>query len=70
MKIKIPMFNAYGLIVQEPNNKGQLIVELNGKKLRLHQDQIIPIKDDISDEKEDLITQIDYSKPVSIQLEF
>ena len=69
MKIKIPMFNAYGLIVQEPNNKGQLIVELNGKKLRLHQDQIIPIKDDISDEKEDLITQIDYSKPVSIQLD-
>ena len=69
MKIEIPMFNTDGVIIQRPNNKGQVTVEFNGKKLRLNQDQVVPIIDEIEEVKEEQIPQIDYSIPANLQLD-
>jgi DNA mismatch repair protein MutS2 len=69
MRIEIPLFGEEGILLQEANSKGQVTVEFNGKKLRLSQDQVIPIIKDVKENAEEKVAVIDYSKPASMQLD-
>jgi len=42
MSVEIPQFNSHGIVMQEANKKGSLLVEMNGKQVRLSIDDVIP----------------------------
>ena len=69
LKIEIPLFDAEGVIIQKPNSKGQITVEFNGKRLRINQDQVIPIIQEAREIESEKVATIEYSKPVSMQLD-
>jgi DNA mismatch repair protein MutS2 len=69
LKIEIPLFDAEGVVIQKPNSNGQITVEFNGKRLRINQDQVIPLLNDEKEVESDKIATIEYSKPVSMQLD-
>ena len=69
MKIEIPIFDTDGVVIQKPNNKGQVTVEFNGKRLRLNQDQVVPIIQDDEGKEPENISLINYNKPESMQID-
>lgn len=69
-QVEIPQFGSIGTILQEPNKKGSILVEINGKQIRLDSAEIKPIsnkkitKKKISSEK-----SFSINKPSSLQLD-
>lgn len=70
MTVEIPQYNSSGVVLQEANKKGSILIEMNGKQLRLHIDEVFPMKvQKMKPKKTSTDNSYTFAQPSSLQLD-